>query len=128
EVKLLLREKSMCGVWAAYGVHHPSATTCPWRTSMKLWNESIFLSAAFTTPSTAVLDTPCDSGVARGRSAAERGPEAATSTSVDHRVMAGLGGTMGPRPQTTRIGWSGRQKNEPGRCHEDTTRFATRLV
>src|SRR6185503_15560942 len=37
DVKLLLREYSMCGVRASYGAHQPSATTCPCRTIMTLF-------------------------------------------------------------------------------------------
>src|SRR5882672_511902 len=36
EVKLLLSEYRACGDSALYGAHHPSATTWPWRRSMKL--------------------------------------------------------------------------------------------
>ena len=46
EVKLLLSEYSACGESASYGDHQPSATTWPWRTSMKLFIDSMFLSAA----------------------------------------------------------------------------------
>src|SRR5262249_19734551 len=48
---------------------HPSATTWPWRTSMTLWRESISLSAASTNERTAEDETPCTSGLLRGRSA-----------------------------------------------------------
>jgi len=33
EWKLLLSECSTCGLSGASGFHHPSATTCPWRTN-----------------------------------------------------------------------------------------------
>ncbi len=69
EVKLLLRENSMCGVSAAYGPHHPSATTRPCRTSMKLWSASMSRSAASTNARMAGDETPCASGAERGRSA-----------------------------------------------------------
>ena len=52
EVKLLLSEYSEWGDAALYGAHHPSATTWPWRSSMKLCIESI-LSAASTKERTA---------------------------------------------------------------------------
>ena len=36
EVKLLLSEYSSCGRLALYGAHHPSATTRPCRTTIRL--------------------------------------------------------------------------------------------
>ena len=71
EVKLLLSEKSECGEEALYGDHHPSATTFPCRSSMKLFIESI-LSAASMNESTAEDEMPCDSSVLRGRSTARQ--------------------------------------------------------
>src|SRR6266487_228727 len=47
DVKLLLSEYNTCGVSAAYGVHHPSATTEPCRTSMKLFISGTCRSAAW---------------------------------------------------------------------------------
>ena len=70
DVKLLLSEYSECGDSASYGAHQPSATTWPWRTSMKLFIESIFLSAASTNARTAADETPCASGSLRGKPAA----------------------------------------------------------
>src|SRR5262245_29449366 len=75
EVKLLLSENRECGVSAAYGAHQPSATTWPWRTSMKLCSESMVLSAASTNARTAAGETPWASGLLRGRpSPARAGP------------------------------------------------------
>src|SRR5216684_4099764 len=68
DVKLLLSEYSEWGDSASYGAHHPSATTWPWRRSMKLFIDSI-LSAASMNERTAEDDTPCSSGLQRGRSA-----------------------------------------------------------
>ena len=45
DVKLLLSEKSMCGSFAAYGCHQPSAITRPWRTIITLCKASIVCSA-----------------------------------------------------------------------------------
>src|SRR6185295_19496087 len=53
EVKLLLSDHRTWGDSALYGDHQPSATTWPWRSSMKLCSESMFLSAASTNASTA---------------------------------------------------------------------------
>src|SRR5437868_14691388 len=53
EVKLLLSEYRECGASASYGAHQPSAATRPWRRSMKLFIESMFLSAASTNDRTA---------------------------------------------------------------------------
>src|SRR5207244_11404660 len=68
-VKLLLSEYKACGVGGSYGDHQPSATTCPCRTSMMLCRESIVRSAASTNARTAAGETPCASGLLRGRSA-----------------------------------------------------------
>src|SRR5262249_9346841 len=69
EVKLLLSEYRAWGDSALYGAHQPSATTWPWRRSMKPCKESMFLSAASTKERTAEDETPCVSGVLRGSSA-----------------------------------------------------------
>ncbi len=66
EVKLLLSDQRTCGVSGDSGSHHASATTCPWRSSMKLCIESTFRSAASMNARIACEETPCDSGVARG--------------------------------------------------------------
>ena|SRR5947209_4062361 len=66
EVKLFESEKSMCRAWGEYGAHQPSATTLPWRTSMKLWSESTSLSAASMKARTADERTSWASGVLRG--------------------------------------------------------------
>ena len=58
EVKLLLSEYSTCGEAASYGAHHPSATTCPCRTSMKLCIASRSRSAASTNARTPADETP----------------------------------------------------------------------
>ncbi len=67
DVKLLLSEYSECGESASYGDHQPSATTWPWRTTIKLCRASIFLSAASTNARIAELEMPCCSGSLRGR-------------------------------------------------------------
>src|SRR5262249_19167570 len=88
-VKLLLSEYSAWGEAASYGAHHPSATTWPWRTSMKLFMESI-LSAASMNERTAPGETPCASGRLRGRSA-PRQAELPRATSVTRERVLMLG-------------------------------------
>jgi hypothetical protein len=58
DVKLLLSEYITCGVRASYGLHHPSATTLPRRTSMKLFIASTLVSAACTNARTAADGMP----------------------------------------------------------------------
>ena len=65
EVKLLLSEYREWGESASYGDHQPSATTWPWRTSMKLFIDSMFLSAASTNARMAEDEMPCASGLPR---------------------------------------------------------------
>jgi hypothetical protein len=65
EVKLLLSEYSSWLVVLSYGDHQPSATTWPWRTSMKLWRPSIGSSDS-RKASTPGDETPCASGALRG--------------------------------------------------------------
>ena len=72
DVKLLLSEYREWGASAWYGDHQPSATTRPWRRSMKLFIESMFLSAASTNESSADEETPCVSGLALSSSAARQ--------------------------------------------------------
>src|SRR5581483_11618927 len=67
DVKLLLSEYKACGDSALYGAHQHSATTWPCRRSMKLWRESICLSAAAMKAAIAAGETPCASGLLRGR-------------------------------------------------------------
>src|SRR5262249_53322345 len=62
-----------------YGDHHPSATTWPCRTIMTLWSESIDRSAASTNARTAADETPCASGLLRGRSAPRQAEELTAS-------------------------------------------------
>src|SRR5262245_50099250 len=97
EVKLLLSECITCGVSADCGFHQPSATTWPWRTSMKLCIVVICLSAASTNARTAAEETPWDSGVARGNagrrdgsfpSAFPGGTSAATAAGEERRAAA----------------------------------------
>ncbi len=64
--KLLESEYSRCGAAGRYGSHHPSATTCPRRASIKLCSPSARRSASSTKASTALEDIPCASGVLRG--------------------------------------------------------------
>src|SRR3954469_19519476 len=72
----------MCGASAVYGAHHPSATTCPCRTSMKLFMYSI-LSSASMHERTPEDETPCSSGVLRGSGAARhRDEESAINTTI----------------------------------------------
>src|SRR2546423_489028 len=71
EVKLLLSECMTCGLSGASGFHQPSATTCPWRTSMKLCMVLTFWSAASTYARMSAEETPCSSGVLRGREQVE---------------------------------------------------------
>src|SRR5437899_4217716 len=90
EVKLLLSEYSACGDSALYGAHHPSATTCPCRTSMKLFIESI-LSSASMHESTAAEETPCSSGVLRGSGAARlMEPAKITSRKIERILTPNL--------------------------------------
>ena len=70
ETKLLLNDASICGSLAEYGAHHPSATTLPWRTSMKLCSAPVLWSASATNRSRSAEDTPWDSGLPRGRTGA----------------------------------------------------------
>jgi hypothetical protein len=68
EVKLLLSEYSNCGRPALYGAHHPSATTCPCRTTIRL---CISMSGRSSTASRklriAAGSTRWSAGVLRGR-------------------------------------------------------------
>src|SRR5438067_1276173 len=63
DVKLLLSEYREWGDSASYGDHQPSATTWPWRSSMKLFSELMLLSAASTNERTADDEMPCASGL-----------------------------------------------------------------
>ena len=65
----MLSENNEWRDWASYGAHHPSATTWPCRTSMKLCIEWTFLSAASTNARIAEEDMPWASGLLRGSSA-----------------------------------------------------------
>jgi len=67
EVKLLLSEYMTCGSFFPYGVHQPSATTRPCRTTITLWTASILASAASTKAWTAFDGMPCASGSLRGQ-------------------------------------------------------------
>ena len=67
EVKLLLSENMTCRFSADSGFHHPSATTWPCRTSMKLCMVVISLSAVSTNARIVSEETPCASGVLRGK-------------------------------------------------------------
>src|SRR5688572_28970185 len=66
EVKLLLNENNECRVSAERGAHHPSAITCPCRTSMNACIASSLVSAPEMKSSNARDDTPCASGEPRG--------------------------------------------------------------
>ena len=70
DVKLLLSEKRTCGSSAAYGAHHPSATTCPCRRIMTLCSASTLCSAPSMNPWIADAEIPCSSRVLRGSNAA----------------------------------------------------------
>ncbi len=71
EVKLLLSDQRICGLSLDSGAHQHSATTCPWRTSMKLCIVLIFLSAISTKVRISSEDIPCASGVLRRRTDSE---------------------------------------------------------
>src|SRR5262245_46135909 len=83
DVKLLLSEKREWGASALYGAHQPSATTWPWRTSMKLFINSIFVSAASTNDRRADEETPCASGLLRGKPPATAGATKAKSATIE---------------------------------------------
>ena len=94
EVKLLLSEYRTCGWSAAAGCHQPSATPRPCRTSMKLCIASTPLSAASTNSRPPADETPCASGVLRGKSdAAMEGGAAARSRAA--RLARRVGRCMG---------------------------------
>src|SRR5262245_53632206 len=86
-VKLLLSEKREWRASAWYGAHQPSATTWPWRRSMKLCSESSFASAASTNERTAADETPCASGLLRGRSVAKQAELLSASSARVVRVF-----------------------------------------
>src|SRR5829696_34983 len=68
-VKLLLSEYSSLVRSAVWGAHHPSATTCPWRTTIRLCSSiAVSASTASTNASTAAGSTPWSAGALRGRS------------------------------------------------------------
>src|SRR5262245_2155896 len=87
EVKLLLRENREWRASGVYGDHQPSATTWPCLTSMKLWSEAMFLSAASTNARTAEEETPCASGLLRGRSAPKEGAAPRTTSATNESSL-----------------------------------------
>src|SRR5437868_6091792 len=87
ELKLLLSEYNECGVSGEYGVHHPSVTTFPCRTSMKLCSESNPLSATSINSNTPADETPSASGLLRGKSPAAPTEHATTVNATATRQL-----------------------------------------